>query len=69
MVAKFTPFEQASRYLESGSRCTPHFGVTDLAPTRQGENYVGSVRRIVAVLLKRIADTLVPDNVDVTGMV
>jgi len=30
---------------------------------------VGSVRRIVAVLLKRIADTLVPDNVDVTGMV
>ncbi len=45
-----------------------HFGMTDLAPTRRGENHVGSVRRILAVLLKRIADTLVPDNVDVTGM-
>ncbi len=43
-----------------------HFGMTDL----RGENYVGSVRRIIAVLLKRIAGTLVPDNVDhdVNGM-
>jgi len=45
-----------------------HFGMRDLAPTRPGDNRVGSVRRFLAVLLKRIADTLVPDNVDVTGM-